>query len=206
MQKRENRHQLWAHALAFNGSSNAAFNPRTSKIRPNVPKLFGTPVFNVSAYIQKLPNITGDDISELDAHLAQASMRLTTMGVDLATKQASLILMSSFTGKLRHWEQHNAEALFSLTFVTQLVDLVRSSFVIKDYQGENSILLVKLKQGNSDVPDYTRKFNDYHSFWKSEIFEKFGTYLYIMGLDSGSLRADLMSVYSLGQFNSLSEL
>jgi len=33
--------------------------------------LFGTPVLNVSAYIQKLPNnVTGDDISKLDAHLA----------------------------------------------------------------------------------------------------------------------------------------
>ena len=88
---------------------------------------------NVSAYIQKLPNVTGDDIAALDAHLAQTPMRLTSMGVDPKTKQASLILMSSFNGKLGHWAQQNIEALYSLTFVTQLVDLVRSSFVIKDY-------------------------------------------------------------------------
>ena len=50
-------------------------------------------------------------------------MRLTTMGVDPETKQASLILMSSFTGKLGHWAQHNIEALYSLNSVTQLVDL-----------------------------------------------------------------------------------
>jgi hypothetical protein len=78
--------------------------------------------------------------------------------------------------------------------------------VIKDYQAENLNLLVKLEQGNSDVPDYTRKFNDYYSFWKPEVSEKFGTYLYIMGLRSGPLRADLMSAYSLGKFNSLSDL
>ena len=84
---------------------------------------------NVYAYIKKLPNVTGDDIATLDAHLAQARMRLTTMGVDPETKQASLILMSSFNGKLGHWAQHNTEALYSLTFVTQFVDLVRSSFV-----------------------------------------------------------------------------
>jgi hypothetical protein len=48
---------------------------------------------NVSAYIQKLPNVTGDDISELDAHLAHAPMRLTSMGIDPETKQAILILM-----------------------------------------------------------------------------------------------------------------
>ena len=75
-------------------------------------------------------------------------MRLTSMGVDLETKQASLILMSSFTGKLGHWAQHNTEALYMLTSVTQLVDLLRSSFVIKDYQAKNLKLLVILEQGN----------------------------------------------------------
>ena len=64
--------------------------------------LYGTPVLNISAYIQKLPNVTGYDISELDAHLAHAPMRLTTIGVDPETKQASLILMCSFTRKMGH--------------------------------------------------------------------------------------------------------
>ena len=133
-------------------------------------------------------------------------MRLTAMGVDLETKQDSLTLMSSFIGKLGHWAQQNIEALYSLTSVTQLLDLVRYSFVIKDYQSDNLNLLVELEQGNLDVPDYTRKFNDYYSFWKSEISEKIGIYLYIMGLRSSPLRADLMSAYSLGKFNSLSDL
>jgi len=61
--------------------------------------------------------------------------------------------VSSFTGKLGHWAQQNIEALYSLTSMTQLVDLVRHSFVIKDYQTENLNLFVKLEQGNSDVPD-----------------------------------------------------
>ncbi len=78
--------------------------------------------------------------------------------------------------------------------------------MIKDYQAENLNLLVKLEQGNSDVPDYARKFNDYYSCWKPEVSEKNGTYLYIMGLRFGPLRADLMSAYSLGIFNSLSDL
>ena len=113
------------------------------------------------------------------------------MGVDLETKQASLISMFFFIGTLGHWAQHNTEALYSLTFVTNFVDLVRSSFVMKDYQAENMNLLVKLEPGNSVVPDYTRKFIDYHSFWKSEISETFGTYLYIMGFRSGPLRANV---------------
>ena len=77
---------------------------------------------------------------------------------------------------------------------------------MKDYQAENLNLLGKSEQVNSDVPDYTRKFNDYYSFWKSEVSEKFGTYLYIMGLRYGPLRANLMSSYSLGKLIPLSVL
>ncbi len=96
--------------------------------------------------------------------------------------------------------------MYSLTFAIQLVDLVRSSFVIKNYQANNLNLLVKLEQGNSDVSDYTRKLNDYYSFCKPEDSDKFGTYLYIMGLRSGPLRAALMSAYYLGKFHSLAKL
>ena len=86
MQKHEDQHQLWAQALAIYGSDKVAAVLRTSRFRPHVPTLSRTPVINVSAYIQKLPNVTGDDIATLDAHSAQAPMRLTTMGVDPESK------------------------------------------------------------------------------------------------------------------------
>ena len=102
MQKHTDEHKLWAHALAIYGSSNLAFSLKTSNRRLDIPMLSRTPVVNVSAYIHKLPNVIDDDISELDAHLARAPMRLTTMGVDHETEQASLILMSSFIEQLGH--------------------------------------------------------------------------------------------------------
>jgi hypothetical protein len=100
-----------------------------------------------------MPNVTGDIIHGLEEHLAQAPMKFAVMGVDLETKQASLILLSSFMGKLGHWAQQNTKALYSLTFVTQLVDFARSSFVVQDYQAENLHLLVKPEQGNLDISD-----------------------------------------------------
>ena len=103
-QKTTKRHGMeWT--LDMYGSSTFAINYKTSINRLDVPRLYVTPVLNVFAYIQKLPNVNGDDILELDAHLAQAPMRLTSIGDDLETKQASLILMSSFTRKLGHWAQ-----------------------------------------------------------------------------------------------------
>ena len=46
--------------------------------------------------------MTSENISELDARLAQAPMRLANVGIDLETKLASLIIMSSLIRKLGH--------------------------------------------------------------------------------------------------------
>ena len=59
MQKHDDRHKLWAHALAIYGSSKLPFSLKTSTRRPDVPKLSGTSVLNVFAYVQSylmLPN------------------------------------------------------------------------------------------------------------------------------------------------------
>jgi len=76
--------------------------------------------------------VNGDNLTELDSHLAQAPSKLTTMGVDHDSRQASLILMSSFTRKVGHWLRQNTEVLYNLKSVFQLIDFVRSSFVVKD--------------------------------------------------------------------------
>jgi hypothetical protein len=102
LQKHDDQHEMWAHALAIYSSTQFSMMLAASQRRPNVPKLTGAPVVNVSNYIQKLPNVYGDNLTELDSHLAQAPIKLTTMSVDPDTRQDSLILMSSFTRKLEH--------------------------------------------------------------------------------------------------------
>jgi hypothetical protein len=62
MQMHDYQHILWAHTLAIYGSCEMTFNLKTSNNRADDPKLYRTPVVNISAYIQKLPNVTGDDI------------------------------------------------------------------------------------------------------------------------------------------------
>ena len=54
MQKHDDQHKLWAHALAIYGSSAYGINLKTSRSRPDIPSLSGTPVLNVFAYAQKL--------------------------------------------------------------------------------------------------------------------------------------------------------
>ena len=77
--------------------------------------------------------------------------------------------------------------------------------MVKDSQAEHLQLLIKIEQNGLEISDYIRKFNDPYSFWKSEISEKCTVYLFVLGLRSGPLRADLMSAYGLGKFKSLSE-
>ena len=137
-----------------------------SQRRPNVPKLTRAPVVGISNYIQKLPNVNGDNLTELDSHLAHAPTKLTAMDVDSDTRQANLILMSSFTGELGHWAQQNTEVLYNINSVSQLVEFVISSFVVKGYQAEHLQLLIKIEQDGLDISDYIRKFNDSYSFWK----------------------------------------
>jgi hypothetical protein len=108
--------------------------------------------------------------------------------------------MFSFTGRLGHWAQQNNEVLYNLKSVSELVDFVRSSFVVKDYQAEHLQLLIKVEQNGLYISEYIRKFNNSYSFWKLEISEKFDVYLFVLGLRIGPLRAGLMSAYGLGKF------
>ena len=57
--------------------------------------------------------------------------------------------------------------------LSQLVEFVRSIFVVKDYQAKKLQLLIRIEQNRLGISDYIRKFNDFYSFWKSEVSEKF---------------------------------
>ena len=68
--------------------------------------------------------------------------------------------------------------------MSQLVEFVINSFVVKDYQVEHSQFLIKIEQNSLDISDNIRKLNDSYSFWKSEISEKFAVYLFALALRS----------------------
>jgi hypothetical protein len=61
-----------------------------SRPHPRVPNLNGIAEIDDSNQIQKLPDVNGDNLSEL-------YMKLTAMGVDPKTKHASFTMMYSFT-------------------------------------------------------------------------------------------------------------
>jgi hypothetical protein len=133
-------------------------------------------------------------------------MKLTTMGVDLEIKQAGLILMRIFMGKLQHRAQKNTEDLYNLSSVSQLVEFVRIIFVVKYCQAKHLHILIRIKPNRLLNPEHIRKFNNSYIFWKSEIYEEFLVYIFWSGLRSGPLRAYLMSTYGLRKVKLLFEL
>jgi hypothetical protein len=68
MHKHDDQHKIWAHALAIYSSTQFSISLAASQRRPHVPKLTGTSVVNVSNYIQKLSNVNGGNLTELDSH------------------------------------------------------------------------------------------------------------------------------------------
>jgi len=113
---------MWAHALSIYSSTKFSFSLVASQRRPNVPKLTRARVVSVSEYIQKIPNVNGAILTELDSHLAQTSIKLISMGVYLDTRQANLILLSYFMGKLGHWAPASiADRLTALASIRDVV-------------------------------------------------------------------------------------
>jgi len=107
-----------------------------SRIQPYIPQLIGANIVKASNCIKKLSNVNGDNVAELVSHLPWAAMKLMAMDLDPKAKQAILILMSSFSGKLGHWAEKNTKVLYNLKYVSRLVAFVRSKFVVKDSQAE----------------------------------------------------------------------
>ena len=68
MQEHDDQHKMWAQASAIYSSTQFSISLAASQRRPHVPKLTGTSVVNVSNYIQKLSNVNGGNLTELDSH------------------------------------------------------------------------------------------------------------------------------------------
>jgi len=80
---------------------------------------------------------------------------------------------------------------------------VRVSFSNEDLEAMNLDSLIKLDQFDKSLHEYTQESNSSYSYWKDDIVVKAATYLYIGGLRVGALRADLMTNWQTGKYDSL---
>jgi hypothetical protein len=164
------------------------------------------PLANMSRFLQKLEHCSGDNAEVLHNHLKQSKLKVQGFGIDPNSREAVTVVVSTFTGHLGNWAADHADEIFKFESIDALTAYVRVSFSNEDLEGLNLYSLIKLDQLDKSLHEYTQEFNSSYSYWKDDISVKVAAYLYIGGLKVGALRADLMTNWQAGKYDSLISL
>ena len=154
---------------------------------------------NLSRFLQKLELCNGENLEILHEHLKQSKLKIKGFGVDPNSREAVMVVVSSFTGSLGNWAADHADEICKLDSIDALTTFVRVIFTNEDLEGKNLYSLIKLDQGDKSFHEYSQEFNSSYSYWKDYIAVKVAVYLYIGGLKNGSVRADFMFNWQTGK-------
>ena len=159
---------------------------------------------DLAKMLPKLESMDGSNDRDLYDKLKAAPHQLKLRGYDPESHDGAMIIAACFVGKLGSWfSEHHADRKFR--GLQELIDLIKTSFSIRDFRGENLIKLVSMKQTNK-LANYIRAFNDCYNDWKDDISFDFVAHLFMYGLSSVELRAELLRSFRAGQYDSLDEL
>ena len=159
---------------------------------------------DLAKMLPKLESMDGSNDRDLYDKLKAAPHQLKMRGYDPESHDGAMIIAACFVGKLGSWfSEHHADRKFK--GLQELIDLIKTSFSIRDFRGENLIKLVSMKQTNK-LANYIRAFNDCYNDWKDDISFDFVAHLFMYGLSSVELRAELLRSFRAGQYDSLDEL
>ena len=151
------------------------------------------PLADMSWFLQKLEHCSGENAQILHNHLKQYKLRIKGFGIDLDSREAVTVVVSSFTGHLGNWAANHDDEILKLESIDALNAYVRVNFSNEDLEGMNLYSLIKLDQYDKYLNEHTQEFNSFYSYWEEDISVKTATYLYIRGLKVGALRADLIT-------------
>lgn len=162
------------------------------------------PNSNAPRMLPKLDSIDGNNERDLYDKLKSYPHQLSIRNVDPDSHEGAMMLAGCFTGKLGAWFGKNYSKR-TFNGVPELVKLIQTSFSIRDFQGENLIKLIRMQQSGK-LSSFIRAFNDAFDDWKDEISFKFAAYLFIYGLSSVELRAELLRSFRENKVATLAEL
>ncbi len=116
-------------------------------------------VVDMSRFLQEMEHCNGEDSIKLNNHLKQFKMKIKGFWINPDSNQVVVVLVFSFTGKLGNWpSDHNAE-IYDLKTLDELIAYVRVGFSIEDVEGKSLYSLIRVKQGDKSLTDYTQEFN-----------------------------------------------
>jgi len=83
---------------------------------------------NMSRFWQKLEHCNGEDSTKLHNHLKQSRLKIQGFGINPDSKQAVVVLFSSFTRKLGNWASNHSTEIYELATMDDLINYIRVGF------------------------------------------------------------------------------
>jgi len=71
-----------------------------------------SPLANMSRISQKLEHCSGENAKKLHNHLKQSKLKIKCFGIDLDSREAITVVVSSLTGHLGNWAADHADKIF----------------------------------------------------------------------------------------------
>jgi hypothetical protein len=188
MRDNDDNNSIWAETIRImrNKVSDESLQLPDSYNHPNTASI-------LSRFLQKLELCSGENSEVLHDHLKQSKLKVKGFGIDLNSKEAVTVVVSSFTGSLGNWAADHMDEIFKLDSIDAFTAYVRVSFSNEVLEGKNLYSLIKLDQIDKSLHEYTQELNSCYIYWKDDISVKVAAYVYIGGLKNGSVRPDLMT-------------
>jgi len=116
---------------------------------------------NLSRFLQKLELCTGENADEiLHDHFLNSKLKVKGFGVYPNSREAVMVVVSSFTGLLGNWAADHADEIFKLDSIDTLTTNVRVGFSNEDLEGKSLYSLIKLDQVDKSLHEYAQEFNN----------------------------------------------
>ena len=114
---------------------------------------------NLSRFLQKLELYFGENAEVFHVHLKQSKLEVKGFGVDLNSKEAVTVVVSSFTGSLGNWADGHVDEIVKLDSIDALTAYVRIILSNEDLEDKNLCSLIKLDQMDKYLHDFTQDLN-----------------------------------------------
>ena len=85
---------------------------------------------NMSRLLQNLEHCNGEDSTKLHNHLKHSRLKIQGFRINPNSKQAVVVLVSSFTWKLGNWASNHSTEIYELATVDDRIDYIRIGFSI----------------------------------------------------------------------------
>ena len=156
-------------------------------------------------HLPKLQNISGKDEKILLQRLKGLRQQLTQRGMDLDHHNTVQFVAALFIDELSDWWADTGRHL-EINTVDELIDLIKKTFALKDFEGEHLISLIDVYQkvnSQQALNTYIRAFNTYRDEWKDEASFKWFSRMFIHGLKDADIRQTLVDAIKKDSFTSL---